>query len=569
MDQHKIKEDLSKEDQTKIYKILLLTYSRKLSKYQDQIKNIYFNNIISNIKDDVNDHTFNEHVASQHYFIDTLIKSNEHQEFLKTLQLLEKKVTTKENVVNEENGDINNSVSNTQTNNDIINNGQNENNQRNARTVFNNYIMEIMERSHIFLLIKILFVLFLFEANSKVYFIVSGMFILYNRGFFDFIINNFNFMSSNETIEQILRRMSESRNLNNSEVNYNNEENNNLNEIIEENNDQEDNHENHINNINSPLSDIEKDNEKRKDEKLNTENELLSLLNMGNNNGRISNREDDDNKWNNDHDIVFNESYEEFNKNNITDTKNIEKKSKRKDINLYENNNNSNEFNDNIYFNYNNNLENENKNNFYTFKKISEAYDNIESEITDNSYKTHTPSYKTLNLNKNKDGESKESKVDSHICYTNIKEKEEKEDIHNFVSEDIPYDSFNKIQDCNNDERRILESGIRRRKKKNKVNLNDSANSFNNLLNNSMGEFITSDYEDSADNSDTSESNVSNASSDKKKQLIQNKKNEQNSNRQISRRKPTKLEKYIYQSVVMFFMTLLPWWVPDVAYLEE
>ncbi|CRH02583.1 conserved Plasmodium protein, unknown function [Plasmodium relictum] len=564
MNQHKIK-DLSEEDQTKIYKILLLTYLKRLSKYQDQIKNIYFNNIISGIKYDVNDCLLNEHVSSQHCFIDTLIKSNENHEFLKSLQLLEKKSNTKENEIAEEISDVNNYVNYTQTNNDIINNEQNENNQRNQRTLFNNYIMEIMERSHIFLLIKILFVLFLFEANSKVYFIVSGMFILYNRGFFDFIINNFNFMSSNETIEQILRRMSESRNLNNNELNYNNEENNNSNEVMEENNEHANNKENDINNLDSPLNNIYKENDKTIDEKLNTENELLSFLNMGNDTCQISDGEYVDNKWDNDNDSEFNESLGKINKNNITNTKNMDKQLKRKNISLYENNN-GNEFSENLYFNSNENSEEENKNNFYPFKKIAKTYDKIGSKIANNSYETYASSHKLLNLNECKDEIVQEDIINSRIFCTNIKEKE---NIRNFNTEDISNDSFNKIKDSNNDKRNILESAIRRRKKKNKINLNDSSNSFNNILNNSMSELIASDYEDSADNLDTNESNSSNVSSDKKKQLIQNRESQQTSNGEITRRKPTKLEKYIYQSVVMFFMTLLPWWVPDVAYLEE
>ncbi|SBT48504.1 hypothetical protein POVWA2_057110 [Plasmodium ovale wallikeri] len=613
------KEDSSKEEQTRVYKILLLTYARRLSKYQDLIKNIYFNNnIISNIKDKSNDYLLNEHVASQHYFIDTLIKSNESYDFIKSINIIEGNLGKKENeegVANNKNevshGERGNE-SGDETGNgvDMVNNTvgseSNETNQVNQRTQFNNYVMDLMERSHAFLLLKILFVLFLFEANPKMYFIVSGLFILYNRGFFDFLINNFNLMSSNESIEQVLRRINESRNLNQGTINENSDGRSNLNEeTVQENctgcgddpgekghhegddpakgdnsegyNAWPDNawagnaggkyargrlyqgetyngdgHRQKSTQHNLCEEDYSSDLRLRSstprgintsEVKGNTENERRGVENEfpSSSLGKMNNRCDDhrvDNEsvqeeWNN---RIYMEN-EEFNEESMDDIINDFDYEFIEEPFNGDTKENDNPVNRIKY------IENLRKRRFFLFKKKMKE---IEQEKLLN--RKHNPC-EELNtcqhLSKNMDDNS----VDN-------------------IEEDL----INQLDVTHNDDNiNTLDSGIRRRKINSKMYIQDSSTTFNNLINNSMSEFINSDCGDSYQ-SDAGESNYSNFSlKNKSKKIPKNVEGDKKNHSvgSITRRKPTKFEKYIYQSVVMFFMTLLPWWVPDVAYLED
>ncbi|SBS90715.1 conserved Plasmodium protein, unknown function [Plasmodium malariae] len=582
MEHENLKEDSSNEDQTRIYKILLLTYAKRLSKYQDQIKNIYFyNSIISNIKDGSHDYLLNEHVTSQHYFIDTLVKSNDSQEFLKSIHLIEEQLNKKENKINEQSSDSfgsNNNNNNGETNNDMINNESSQTDQVNRRTLLNNYIMDVIERSHIFLLLKILFVLFLFEANSKMYFIVSGLFILYNRGFFDVLVNNFSFMSNNESIEQVLRRIRESRNLNNSMENGNIVESYNLNEGTQESNEQNSEQSNGMNNVQNNGPDNEQTNQncltsqgfiqkgeegketheiknektaEKTAEKTNVINELSTRVRME------SNRENNDDtkgavgEWSNDgmyekNDEEFMEKFNDQFNLKITN-KNLKETNEKTGVSM-------------------DNMDNQKKSSFFLFKKKKldeEKNDGIELKVKKSSYDEFNSA---LNVNEKKDHNLKDETDDEFFNGIDVTHNDGG-DVGNLANSGIRRRNIN---NANNKNANYVNTTNNTNDNDNNTYFHDSSTTFNNLLNNSMSEFINSYCNDSEKNSDTSESRLSNESCKKKETDVQNIKNEEDNNSRIAaRRKPTKFEKFIYQSVVMFFMTLLPWWVPDVAYLED
>ncbi|SOV23700.1 conserved Plasmodium protein, unknown function [Plasmodium sp. DRC-Itaito] len=613
----------SKDEQTRIYKILLLTYCNKIATYQNEIKNISLNNIISSLNEgSENEHMLNDHVKSQHSFIDTLVKSNENHDFLNSVNKLiqeevkkknDKKDDAMHNIGNTNEHTTTTTTTNNNNNNNIgtnvgqgINNNiTNNNNQRNQRSIFNNYILELMERSHMFLLIKIFFVLFLFEVNIKMYFIVSGMFILYNRGFFDLIINNLNFVSSNDSIEQVLRRMSESRNLNNSislneninqfvEANMQNGEQNGISNDItsdQQNNiddsfitgddkitdsgeyvdlkkisDEIDNQNildyiNNIDDINKNMNYYNKD--ICVDNKINDEKDLLEFLNI-----KSSDQEEDSpldeilNEPNVQHDIT----------NNIKNLKNIENASNENEKSNDNNNNNNNNNNIDVYNDNNdnnNNIDVYNNNNndninsvndivkkrFLLFKK-KKAEKETESEL--DSSKKKIPDDDEFNRLNNK---THETVNDPNNSYNKEEEKNE------YLEKDTNEYFNNTDESVLHNAKNGINSNLRKRKNN---NINDSSTTFNHILNNSISEFINSDDEMAAHLSNTNENNTTNTVPKKEQNGTETKQNDkENNTNNNTRRKPTKLEKYIYQSVVMFFMTLLPWWVPDVAYLEE
>ncbi|GAB68991.1 hypothetical protein PCYB_144190 [Plasmodium cynomolgi strain B] len=551
----KVKDEESKEEQTRIYKILLLTYARRLSKYQDQIKNIYFHhNIITAIKDETGDYYLNENVTSQHYFIDTLIKSNENQEFLKSIQLIESKGDKGEHKVNGDlsgeapsgnressnNGSNNNTENNNvennnaENNNDGVNNEANDTNQTNQRTHFNNYIMDIIERFHLFLLLKILFVLFLFEASSKMYFIVSGLFILYNRGFFDLLINNFSFMSSNESIEQVLRRMSESRNMNNMLVSEQTAQMSNLNEGAHQ--------------ISQQEGGIMEDN---------NSHHLACALQFMQNEGDVEEELDNG---------AMGQGEE-----NSTDNK----KNKREEVSssaLYPMNSINDEI-DPVHAAWNEGDPADAEDNEFVSELIDQKTHGTELNVKNNSYEEFNSS---VNLNEKGDssylddvtdelfremGAANSGDVANLLCDGVRRRK-------NISSSDQKCGNNDDLNGDSSNERNDSASNMRNN---NKMYFRDSSTTFNNLLNNSMSEFINSDCDDSENNLDSGQSYCSNSSASKKKRNAPHSTPEEGDNNTSmnARRKPTKFEKYIYQSVVMFFMTLLPWWVPDVAYLED
>ncbi|EUD69013.1 hypothetical protein C922_00704 [Plasmodium inui San Antonio 1] len=585
--------DESKEEQTRIYKILLLTYARRLSKYQDEIKNIYFhNNIVSSIKDKTGDYYLSENVTSQHYFIDTLIKSKEDQEFLKSVQLIENKGDKGEHKLNGDlNGEVasgniesrnNGSNNNAESNNDGVNNEANGTNQTNQRTHFNNYIMDIMERFHLFLLLKILFVLFLFEASAKMYFIVSGLFILYNRGFFDLLISNFSFMSSNESIEQVLRRMSESRNMNNMLSNEHTAQRSNLNEGAHQVSQQEGGimEENNCHHLASGLqcmkngTDAEEeldnggvsegeenttDNEtnKRKEvssfalHPMNSINDETNPLHAAWNEGDPPDAEDNE---------FVSEMYDEFNyqlnDDNSKETHRSEhnasatcgdKDKKRRFL-------------------------------FFKKKKIDQKTHETELNVKNNSYEEFTSS---VNLNGKGDRSYLDDVTDELFREIGAANSGDVNSSHagNLLSAGVrrrknisssDQKSAN-IDDLNGDSSNARNDSASNTRNNDRMYFHDSSTTFNNLLNNSMSEFVNSDSDNSENNIDSGQSYCSDSSASKKKKEPPHSTPEEgdNNNTMNARRKPTKFEKYIYQSVVMFFMTLLPWWVPDVAYLED
>ncbi|SBS88406.1 hypothetical protein POVCU2_0048260 [Plasmodium ovale curtisi] len=621
------KEDSSKEEQTRVYKILLLTYARRLSKYQDLIKNIYFNNnIISNIKDKTNDYLLNEHVASQHYFIDTLIKSNESYDFIKSINIIEGSLGKKENEEGEgnnknevtrgergsEGGDeISNDV---EMVNNTVGNESNEANQVNQRTQFNNYVMDLMERSHAFLLLKILFVLFLFEANPKMYFIVSGLFILYNRGFFDFLINNFNFMSSNESIEQVLRRINESRNLNQGTINENIDGRSNLNEeTVQENctgcgddpgekgHDEGDDPAKGDNAVgdNADGDNAEGDNA----EGDNAEGDNAGGKYVG---GRVYQGETYNGDGHRQKCTNHNLCEEDYSsdlrlrgstpkgintnevKGNTENERGVENeflspslgKMNRCDDHRVNNENVQEEWDNRIY------MENEEFNEESMDDIINECdYEFIEEPFSGDTKENDNPVSRIkyienirkrrffLFKKKMKEIEQEKQLNRKHNPYEelNVCQHISKNMDDNFV-DNIEEDLINQLDVTHNDDNiNTLDSGIRRRKISSKMYIHDSSTTFNNLINNSMSEFINSDCGDSFQ-SDAGESYYSNFSvKNKSKKVPKNIEGDKKSHsvESLTRRKPTKFEKYIYQSVVMFFMTLLPWWVPDVAYLED
>ncbi|CAG9472224.1 unnamed protein product [Plasmodium vivax] len=601
----KVKDDESKEEQTRIYKILLLTYARRLSKYQDQIKNIYFhNNIISAIKDETGDYYLSENVSSQHYFIDTLIKSNENQGFLKSIQLIESKGDKGEHKVSGEpsgeapsgnaessnngsNGSngtngSNGSNNNAEGNNEGVNNEASGTNQTNQRTHFNNYIMDIMERFHLFLLLKILFVLFLFEASSKMYFIVSGLFILYNRGFFDLLISNFNFMSSNESIEQVLRRMSESRNLNNTLVSEHTAQMGNLDEgahpisqqeggIVDENN-------SHHLTCGLQFMHNERDAEEELDNGAVAQGEENSTDNKTNKREEASSSGLHPMNSINDEAAPVHAAWNEGDPADAED----------------------NEFVSDLYDEFNYQLNDDNS------KEAHQSGNNGSAKCGEKDKKKSFPFFKKKKIDQTTHGTELNVKSNSYEEFNSSVNLNEKGD--SSYLDDVTDELFREMGAANSgdvnsvDAGNLLCAGVRRRKNvssadqkggnnddlncdssnarndspsntrnNNKMYFHDSSTTFNNLLNNSMSEFVNSDCDDSENNIDSGQSYCSNSSaSKKKKDAPQSTPEEGDNNTSMNaRRKPTKFEKYIYQSVVMFFMTLLPWWVPDVAYLED
>ncbi|ANQ10976.1 Uncharacterized protein PCOAH_00055410 [Plasmodium coatneyi] len=584
----KVKDHESKEEQTRIYKILLLTYARRLSKYQDQIKNIYFHhNIISAIKDETGDHYLNENVTSQHHFIDTLIKSNENQEFLKSIQLIESKGDKGEHKVNGDlngeapngNGESSNNGSNNnaESNNEGMNNGANGTNQTNQRTQFNNYIMDIMERFHLFLLLKILFVLFLFEASLKMYFIVTGLFILYNRGFFDLLISNFSFMSNNESIEQVLRRMRESRNMNNMLDNEHAAEMSNLNEGAHQNSQQEGDtmEDNNSNHLACDLQFMQNDQDAEEE-----------LDNGAEGQGEENNS---DNKTNKGEEVSSSALHPMNSINDETDPVHaIWNEGDPADAE-------DNEFVSDLYDEFNYQLNDDNS------KETHQSGHNTSATCGEKSKKRSLFFFKKKKIDQKTHGTElnvKNNSLEEFNSSVNLNEKGDSSYL-----DDVTDDFLREMGTTNNgDAENLLCAGVRRRKNitsgdqksgnnddlngdssnarndsasntrnNNKMYFHDSSTTFNNLLNNSMSEFVNSDCDDSENNIDSGQSYCSNSSAlKKKKNPPQSTPEEGDNNTSMNaRRKPTKFEKYIYQSVVMFFMTLLPWWVPDVAYLED
>ncbi|KJP87188.1 hypothetical protein AK88_03104 [Plasmodium fragile] len=585
----KVKDHESKEEQTRIYKILLLTYARRLSKYQDQIKNIYFHhNIISAIKDEAGDNYLNENVTSQHYFIDTLIKSNENQEFLKSIQLIESKADKGEHKVNGDlNGEApignrdssnnNGSNNNAENNNGGLNNEANGTNRTNPRTHFNNYIMDIMERFHLFVLLKMLFVLFLFEASLKMYFIVSGLFILYNRGFFDLLISNFSFMSSNESIEQVLRRMRESRNMNNMLINEHTAEVNNLNEGAQQIRQQEgeivdDNHSHQLasdlqfmqngRDAEGELDDgaVGQGEENTSNNKTNTGEQVASsalhpINSINNETDPVHAAWKEGNPANVDNNEFVNELYDEFN---------------------YQlNNDNSKGTNQGGHNTSATCGEKDKKKSFFFFKKkkIDQKTQGTELKVKNNSYEELNS---CANLNEKVDSSYLDDATDDLFREMGAANSGDAENLlcagvrrrKNISSGD---QKSGNNDDLNGDSSNAHNDSASNTRNNNKMYFHDSCTTFNNLLNNSMSEFVNSDCDDSENNIDSGQSHCSNSSALKKKENAPHNTPEEGDNNVSinARRKPTKFEKYIYQSVVMFFMTLLPWWVPDVAYLED
>ncbi|GAW83536.1 hypothetical protein, conserved [Plasmodium gonderi] len=607
-EESKVKDGASKEEKTRIYKILLLTYARRLSKYQDQIKNIYFhNNIISSIKDETHDYLLNEHVTSQHYFIDTLIKSNENQEFLKSIQLIQNQNDKGGNKINKEqkqdtgngnrNSNMNSSSNDGGNSSNSNNNAENDTaaevsndtpgvNQVNQRTQFNNYIMDIMERFHLFMLLKILFVLFLFEANSKMYFIVSGLFILYNRGFFDFLISNFNFISSNDSIEQVLRRMSESRNMNNMIANENNVQISNMSEGGPVNNQQEEENmeENdnqhliyalefiHKEGKNTSEEDIE---EKEDDDNINKKTNEQNILSTSTSNSRDFINENKDDEVDSFHAAWYEDDITEDKEfvREIYDGYNYE----LNDENLQETH--GSDHNSSVKY-----MKKKNKKSLFFLKKkkIEQKTHATELDIKNDSCAEFNSS---TNMNEKGDSNYIDHSTDNIFREMNDSKNV---DLGNFLGSRIRRRKINNIssnpneggnKDDSNDDKINVQNDNGSEKNafsNNKIYYHKNSKTVSNVLNNSMNEFVNSDCNDSENSIDSEQSSSGTSSSMKKKKkkkkihIAQNTGGEEDRNTDINvRRKPTKLEKYIYQSVVMFFMTLLPWWVPDIAYLED
>ncbi|CXJ19710.1 conserved Plasmodium protein, unknown function [Plasmodium berghei] len=531
-------DNLSKDEQTRIYKILLLTYTRRLSKCQDLIKNIYFeNSIINNIKNGENDLMLNEHLLSQHNFIDTLIKTNEKNEFIKNLNLFEENFSKKENDVTDGNGEkenknnINNNSNNANNNNTFhentnnLNNNMNQNNISRQRIALNNYIMSLDERFHIFLLLKILFILFLFEAKPRLYLIAIGLFILYTRGFFDVLTNNFNFMSGNESIEQVLRRMRESQNLNNQE-----NEQNNVNNQDSQNNENGDD----ANNFNEDIiqkgsSNITSPNENDKEDNISIE------------------------KFNN---MINNE--ETLDINNLHLLEGMQKGDE--DQNMHKTKTNKTET---------------NKDSDSTDKSSNYRQNN---EYTENTQKTFFSILRKKKVEENNQEIKNNSNNNSFILDEN---NENSSILHNYNdnkgTESNNDMNYNDIDDSQENNIKIPNSGLRKRStynygdnKDNEIHFHDNSTSFTNVTNSSFSEQINHEFEDLRKISDTNQQLRDPSLENDNRDMTNNTERQNNNNGNVTtRRGLTRFEKIIYQSVVMFFMTLLPWWVPDIAYLED
>ncbi|ETB61622.1 hypothetical protein YYC_01477 [Plasmodium yoelii 17X] len=540
-------DNLSKDEQTRIYKILLLTYTRRLSKCQDLIKNIYFeNSIINNIKSGENDMMLNDHLLSQHNFIDTLIKTNEKNEFIKNLNLFEENFNKKENDITDENGEkenkdnINNNSNNANNSNNVsnnntshentnnLNNNVNQNNITSQRIALNNYIMSLDERFHIFLLLKILFILFLFEARPRLYFIAIGLFILYTRGFFDALTNNFNFMSGNESIEQVLRRMRESRNLNNQENEQNNvntqESQNNENNQDSQNNENGDDTNNfNEDRIQEGSPNITSPNENDKEDNIFIE----KFNNMTNNEGILD----------------INNLHLLENMQTGNEHQNVHKTEANEDsANKPSNNRQNNEY-----------TENKQKSFFSILrkKKIEENNQEIKNNSNNNSFILDENNENNSIIHNYNDNKGTESNTDIN---------------------------YNDIDDFQENNIKIPNSGLRKRRSTNnygdnmdnEIHFHDNSTSFTNVTNGSFSEQINHEFEDLNKISDTNQQPVDPSLENDNRHMANNNERQNNNNGNITtRRGLTRFEKIIYQSVVMFFMTLLPWWVPDIAYLED
>ncbi|CDU20682.1 uncharacterized protein PY17X_1433400 [Plasmodium yoelii] len=540
-------DNLSKDEQTRIYKILLLTYTRRLSKCQDLIKNIYFeNSIINNIKSGENDMMLNEHLLSQHNFIDTLIKTNEKNEFIKNLNLFEENFNKKENDITDENGEkenkdnINNNSNNANNSNNVsnnntshentndLNNNVNQNNITSQRIALNNYIMSLDERFHIFLLLKILFILFLFEARPRLYFIAIGLFILYTRGFFDALTNNFNFMSGNESIEQVLRRMRESRNLNNQEneqnnVNTQDSQNNENNQDSQNNENGDDTNNFNEDRIQEGSPNITSPNENDKEDNIFIE----KFNNMTNNEGILD----------------INNLHLLENMQTGNEHQNVHKTEATEDsANKPSNNRQNNEY-----------TENKQKSFFSILrkKKIEENNQEIKNNSNNNSFILDENNENNSIIHNYNDNKGTESNTDIN---------------------------YNDIDDFQENNIKIPNSGLRKRRSTNnygdnmdnEIHFHDNSTSFTNVTNGSFSEQINHEFEDLNKISDTNQQPVDPSLENDNRHMANNNERQNNNNGNITtRRGLTRFEKIIYQSVVMFFMTLLPWWVPDIAYLED
>ncbi|SCM25073.1 conserved Plasmodium protein, unknown function [Plasmodium chabaudi adami] len=520
-------DNLSKEEQTRIYKILLLTYTKRLSKCQDLIKNIYFENcIVNNIKNGESDLMLNEHLLSQHNFIDTLIKTNEKNEFIKNLNLFEESFNKKENDATDGNGENknninNNNASNTSTgsNNNTspgnTNNSANQNNITSQRVALNNYIMSLEERYHIFLLLKILFILFLFEARPRLYFIAIGIFILYIRGFFDMVTSNFNFVSGNESIEQVLRRMRESQNLNNRENQQNN-----VNNQDSQNNENGDDTNNFNENRNQEgYPNITSQNE----------NDNTSIENFNN--------------------MINNEGIRDMSNSHLLEG--MQAGDEHQNVNK----NKTNEDSDSADKSSNDRQSIENAKNkqkaFFSIlrkKKVEENNQETKNNSNNSSFSLDENSSMIHNSNNNN---GTESNADNN---------------------------YNDMDASQEDNINIPNSGLRKRKspdnyddnKESEMCFHDNSNAFTNVTNNNISERVNHECEDRNKTSDANQQTSNHPLENDNRHMTNNTERQNSNNGNITtRRGLTRFEKIIYQSVVMFFMTLLPWWVPDIAYLED
>ncbi|CAD2113679.1 conserved Plasmodium protein, unknown function [Plasmodium vinckei] len=518
-------DNLSKEEQTRIYKILLLTYTRRLSKCQDLIKNIYFENcIVNNIKNGESDLMLNEHLLSQHNFIDTLIKTNEKHEFIKNLNILEESFNKKENDATDGNGENNNNVSNTSTGNNNntssgnTNNNVNQNSITSQRIALNNYIMSLEERYHIFLLLKILFILFLFEARPRLYFIAIGIFILYIRGFFDMVTSNFNFVSGNESIEQVLRRMRESQNLNNRE----NGQNNATNQDSQNNENGDDANIFNENRIQEGYPNITSQNE----------NDNTSIENFNNmiNNERIRD-------MNNSHlleGIQAGDEDQNANKNKTNEDSDSADKSSNDRQNIE-------------------NTKNKQKAFFSILRKKKVEENSQESKTNSNN--------SSFALDENNENSS------MIHSYNNNNETELNTD-----------NNYNDMDASQEDNPNTPNSGLRKRRptdnygddKESEMLFHDNSTAFSNVTNSNISERVNHECENLNKTSDTNQQTRDRSLENDNRDITNNTERQNSNNGNITtRRGLTRFEKIIYQSVVMFFMTLLPWWVPDIAYLED